>query len=502
MKKVIWIMCIIVAVAIHSLPVAFGIIDSQRESVVITEEVISGAPKAAAGVTMQFLTHWNALALWDTKYTIGTGETLTEFDFEGDGVYWPKQESEYFDFNIPVNFGTALAMGDNLKVDAGVELQLDEMWIPEVLKDVAERTKAGNSYTEIVSLADYYKYYPLELSVRSEAHDMSFYSNGVDYFSDFFHVEVPADEKISVTITKNPAGVVTAVDCNDYTDEKSDRGLSIDTAYAFGEKGCYFTYVCTEWETGERIEAGENTGIFYAPYVEENRRFTIPGQVKKVCEIPSNMTPAEMLWDEERGELYLAARVDEEYRLYVYSVAGERITLKQELVVRNREGQTEILNSDVTLPFYREMTLEEKGILLKWSDGSFSFVSEEESGYQLWCSNTFIPDVQYLEELARVGNQPIELGYLDEIFSYEHTLYFDGERLVLASYDSWDSVNVTLAVYNREEQLYCGRYRHSTETDRHLAGLDDEHIIRARGSSVGRYRRRNVESQPLKVWVE
>lgn len=498
MKKNLWLAIIFISVALFSLPFALGIVDSQRERVVITEEVISGDPEAAEGVTLQFLTHWKSLALWDTKYTIGTGETVTEFEFEEDGVYWPKQESEYLDFNIPVNFGTAVAVGDGMNATRDVDLY--GMWIPEVLVDVATRAKVGSSYTEIVSLADYYKYYPLELSVRSEAHDMSFYSNGVDYFSDFFHVEVPADEKLSVTITKNPDGIITAVDCNsswEGADGWQEDGLSIDTAYAFGEAGCFFTYICTERKTGERVLAGENTGIFYAPYVEENRRFTISKQVKKVCEIPSDMVPAEMIWDEERGELYMAAKVDEEYRLYIYSVAGEKVELTQELTVWSSE---ELLKTE--LPFYREMTLEKDGILLKWSDGSFSFVAEEEGGYYLWCSNTFVPDVAYLEELARTGNQPIEVGYLDEIFSYEHALYFDGERMVLASYDSWDSVNVTVAVYNREKQLYCGRYRHSAESDRYLKGLSDEQVIATNGSSAGRHRRKTVEYQPLKIWVE
>lgn len=490
MKKCLWLLTILILAALLSLPFAFLKVDSQRESVVITEEVIAGDPKAAEGVTVEFLTHWHALALWDTKYTIGTGETVTEFDFEGDGVYWPGRESAYFDFNIPVNFGTAVAMGDG--ANATRDVDLESMWLPEVLKDVASRTEAGNSHTEIVTLADYYKYYPLELSVRSEAHDMSFYSNGVDYFSDFFHVEVQVDEKIEVTITKNPNGYVTAVDCNGHMEE----GLSIDTAYAFGEEACFFTYVCTDWETGERVAAGENTGIFYAPYVEENRLFTIPGHVVKACDIPSDIVPAEMLWDEERGELYLAAKADGEYRLYIYSVDGTNVVLEQEIPVLSRD---ELLKAE--MPVYREMTLEKGGILLKWSNGSFSFVSEEESGYQLWCSNTFVPDVQYLEEIAQVGNQWMELGYIDEIFSYEHALYFDGDRLVLASYASWDSVNVTLAVYNREEQLYCGRYRHSAELDWYLSDLNDEHIY-AQGTEVGSNRRKNVEFAPLKVWVE
>lgn len=487
MRRTLWLACIIIVAALISLPIAFTIPNSQRESVVITEKVISGDPEAAAGVTVEFLTHWEALALWNTRYTIGSGETVTEFTFEGDGVTWPKQESVYFDINIPLNFGTASVSGYN---EREVDL-VSELWLPEIMIDVASRTKVGEKHTELITLAEYYEYYPLELSVRSEKHNMSFYSNGIDYFSDFFHVRVPEDEIIEVSITKGENGAVTDAQCRD-----QNMGLTVDTAYAFGEEACFFTYSCTEWETGERIDAEENAGIFLAPYVEENRRFTIPGHVKKVCDIPKGIVPAEMLWDEERGELYLAAKLDEEYRLYIYSVAGEKVTLKQELVVLEEQTLEE-----QKLPAYREMTLEKGGILLKWNDGNFSFVAETASGYELWCNDIFVADVQYLEDLRGAGNLPIDVGYEDEIIGYEHALAFDGNRLVLASYDGWDSVNVTLAVYNREGQVYCGQYHHSAEADLHLTGIQANRIY-AQGAKTGSNRRRNVDFQPLNVWFE
>ena len=102
------------------------------------------------------------------------------------------------------------------------------------------------------------------------------------------------------------------------------------------------------------------------------------------------------------------------------------------------------------------------------------------------------------EEVGECG-QPVELGYLDEIFHFEHALLFDGERLVLASYDSWDSVNVTLAVYNREEQIYCGKYHHSAELDWYLAGNNDR--IYVQGSTAGNNRRKQL-AEPLKVMAE
>lgn len=484
MKKSLCLMFVLVLAALISFPIAFMQVDSQKESVTITEEVLAGEPTAAEGVTLQFLTHWNAHALWDTKYVIGSRKAETTFDFAEDEVNWVQEASKYLDINIPVNFGTATVVGVGSGAENGVDLE--EMWIPELLKDVAERTKPGETHEEVVKLADYYKYYPLELSVLYEAGDMSFYSNGVDYFSDYFHIVIQENEELTVSITKNAEGLVTAVDCNGKGD-----GASINTAYAFGEAGCFFTYAFIDWETGQRINAGENTGIFYTPYITENRRFTLkPDQVGKVCQIPENIVPVQMLWNEEKGELYMAAEAGNAYRLYIYDVNGDKIALQKELAVLSK----------AQMPYWREMTLEDGGILMKWSDGTFSFVAENGGDYQLWCSNVFVPDLEYLGDMQIQANQAIEVGSTDTVFSYEHACAFDGERLVLACYDSWESVNVTLAVYNQEEQLYCGRYHHSAEADMYMNGLSRN--IYAQGTVIGSNRRKLVDYEPLKVWVD
>lgn len=469
MKKSVCIWLILVLVAVISLPVAFASVDSQREGVVITEEVLSGNPEAAEGVTLQFLTRWDAHALWDTRYKVGTGETVTDFDFVEDGVNWPEAGSEEVRLEVTTNFGTAVGVG----AIEQPEVYLDDMWLPEIIQDVASRTKIGETHTEIVRMADYYQYYPIELEAMCEALDMSFYSyRQTAYWEEFFHVQVSPEEMLKVSITKDGEEGVVAVDCNDI---EGGRSIDFETAYAFGENGCFFTYACTDWERGERVALGENTGIFYAPYVTENRRLTFEDTlVKKVCEIPGDIVPAQMLWDEKKGEMYLAARTVGEYRLYVYDVQdGGAVTLRQELTVLAGEE----------LPYWREMSLEEGGIFLKWSDGSFSFVAESNGDYLLWCSDVFVPNAEWQEDIVYPENTPVEvmLKYEEGIFSYEHAIAFDGERLVLASYEVRESVNVTLAVYGRDELLYCGKYHHSGEVDRYLSGMGESEWIYAQG---------------------
>lgn len=489
MKKSVCIWLILVLAAVASLPFAFARVDSQRERVVITEEVLSGNPKAAEGVTLRFLTQWDAHALWDTKYEMGSGRTETVFDFAEDGVYWPREESEYLYLNAVTSFGTGIVMG----TQAQPLVNFQDLWLPEILEDVAGRTKSGETHTETVRMADYYQYYPIELDAMCEALDMSHYGNYErEYWAEFFHVQVHPEEMLEVSITKDAEQGVIGVDCNHY---EGGGSVSFDTAYSFGEKGCFFTYACTDWETGERVDLGENRGIFYAPYVTENRRLTFEDTlVKKVCEIPGDIVPAQMLWNEEKGELYLAAKAGNEYRLYVYDVEDSTVTLQQGLTVL----------SDGVLPYWRGMSMEENGILMKWSDCRFSFVTESGGEYLLWCSDVFVPGAKWLEEIVYPENVPVEvmLRVEEDIFGYEHALAFDGGRLVLASYDNWNSVNVTLAVYNREEQLYCGRYHHSGEADRYLGGMWEDEWVSAQGMRGSNYRKREVDFAPLKLYFE
>lgn len=43
-------------------------------------------------------------------------------------------------------------------------------------------------------------------------------------------------------------------------------------------------------------------------------------------------------------------------------------------------------------------------------------------------------------------------------FSRESQCLFDGERLVLAAFESWESLNVAVAVYREEREVFSARY--------------------------------------------
>ena len=90
------------------------------------------------------------------------------------------------------------------------------------------------------------------------------------------------------------------------------------------------------------------------------------------------------------------------------------------------------------------------GLLITWNDNDFAFVTEEEGQWQLWCGGTFPDYVEQGDEMVR-----------EKPFPGEQECVFDGERLVLAAFEAWESLNVVVTVYDKEGELYCGLYRHS-----------------------------------------
>lgn len=89
MKKSLVLYSILIGIALLSFPAALVMVDSGKERIVITEEVLSGDPEAAAGVILKIPVHYDRRLLWDTEYTIGSGRGAESvFSFSSRQVTW------------------------------------------------------------------------------------------------------------------------------------------------------------------------------------------------------------------------------------------------------------------------------------------------------------------------------------------------------------------------------------------------------------------------------
>lgn len=471
MKRSLWISMLCMGLALFALPLAWRAVDREKEEVVILEEVLSGDPAAVSGVSLRIASHWDGHLLWDTEYEIESGKTESRFLFSEKRVEWEWQgkENAKSDFLYGSGFGTAT--GDNeMIVDPGSQPY------PGILEAVAERVEAGEVRTEEVRISDYCRYYPVSFELEGSSVEYEGdYDKALEFLTELFQIS-PGEERLEISVEKNASGDI--ISASGYRTEDSP-GIRIRDAAAFGEAGCYYAFYLENEGDGTREERGENSGIFYLPFVRTEGWIRVDlTQMRKLCPLPDGAVVEKMYLDEKRGLLYLTVKETSDYKLVVYSledgypVFAQRVSLGQEhFFDREKPFEDSILLGDgqmqaeveVLAPEIWDIAAEDGGLLITWSDNSFSFVVEEENGYRLWCAGQF-PET--LEAEYRGTGMGAWERY--SLFPRERACLFDGERLILAAYEGWDSLNVLLAAYGEGGETYTGLYRYAGE----LKGID------------------------------
>lgn len=456
MKKSMFLGLILMGAALFSIPLAMGKVNGGKEDIVITQEVLAGDPAAAAGVTLRIPSHWEGRLLWDTEYEVGSGKGAeSTFSFSDRQVSWypPRKISASLSFGHGSRFGSA-----------GTDPESDLVWdwetlpYPEnqLLQEAVWRAAPGETYKGSIEIKDYYANYPL--SFWMEGHSVMYvdlYDDACEYLTKYFHISTAGD-RLELTVEKDSKGEVSSFEGRvDYGNERID----IVDSCAEGDGGLYYAYCLENAETKEWADRGQNQGIFYFPFPDDgNGTWHVDlTKVRKECDLPEGAVPLGMERDGENGRLYLAVREKEGYGLCIYQEEETGLALVQKIGVNGENLEMEDSKAygedDVygPLPYFGGMFLTEGGVLLTWSDGSFSFVAEEGGKYGWWCDGMF--PVRQEGEYGRI------------VFPWENESFFDGERLVLAAYECRDSLNVVLAVYGQEGLRYGGLYRHSSEGD-------------------------------------
>ncbi len=453
MKRNVYLMLLLLAGAVAVFFIAACLTGREKENVVIVQETVYGDPEAAKGLTLEWKTQWAGQLLWDTQYTVGSGEEAKSgFVFRSGGSRWKNfYEGEVL---LETNGGWG-----ELYISAD---HMEETICPELTKAVASRTENGSTHTETIRFADYYEYYPLDFSVAEPDSGLAhFYNRDQAYWADFFRIPVPEDHLMEVTVTKDMEGSGLSVNC-----ASIGGGIRAIVSEAFGKQDCYFTFYC-ESEEGAVVNPEGAYRIFYMPdFKKENLAEEsisgksvsgegTPGEntvVEVACELEKGLIPIGLCRDEERGLLYLTALEGDAVLLYVYRLEGEKPVAAQKLEVCKMEG----VGKEV---YWRGLFPTEKGLLMVWSDAGFVFVEERDGRYAVFCEGQF-PAAEPAE-----GAEKDEAYHFESVFVKENAICFDGERLALAAYTSWEDVDVCLAVYGRDGMRYHGIYYNSGGID-------------------------------------
>lgn len=427
-----------------SLPAAVIVTGNGNANIRVTEEILSGNPDAAAGVTLTVASHWNWHLLWNTEYTVGEeNSTKSELVFSPEFVSWGWEREKKASLQFGSNY-------NSFDTDLFTAQEPGYFGYPKIAYDVVSRA-SGEEYSETVRIGDYYDVYPLSCHISGFSVNYGTYQNACAYLAKFFGIPT-GEDRFTVKVYKN---YYDNAFVSGETLAKSPNVTLVD-ASAFGRDGFYYTYGLEDTQTQQGVDRGQNTGIFFFPYDLNQTSIQLDmTKVEKICEFPPSMIPLQMRLDEEENYLYLMAKGTDGYHLFIYR-RNNGMALQQEIALKS--GGQEVFCQTSLVP---------GGILLTWNDNSFSFVAKENGQFRHWCSGIF-PQTS----VGEPAQNP---------FPRENACFFDGKRLVLSAFENWQLLCVQLAVYDESGQLYCGRYHNSQDE---LPGLTLSNRISPQGARI------------------
>ncbi len=431
MKKAL-IMSIILVILSGTLVVsAAGLVDREKESVVITQKTLRGDQQVAKGWQLETVSHWEYQLNWNTAFAADRPEAaVTDFCFVPSGersrVISRKDEVGLY---VETGFGIA------------GHIDLDTVAYSDMFQEIGQRTPAGETRTEQIYLGDYYTYYPLTFTLDGKyTLDMRAFE-GIEEMKallEVIQIPVHPQEQLEMSVSKDKFGQIISIQCNSV-----EGWMESNTCGVFPEEGCYFACTPTYWDGKEStyIEGAEN-GIYYMPiHVEQSGETVGFDQMWKVYELPRDCIALDMQLD-EAGNLLLLTKENDLLVWNVYEPLGQSGEL--------RKIQTlELLSMEEV--YYERLNIDRGNVLITLSNGEFCLLTaQKESAYELKFSGKLDPE----DELTRVL-----LEY--EIFAY------DGEQLAIASYPYGLAADnsIYLAIYDEKGPEYIGFYHHSGDLD-------------------------------------
>ena len=420
MRRSLVLLAVLAAAAIGVFCATGWKLRGAEEAVFVTEERRVGDPAAAEGLVVEMRTNSTGHLHWTTTVTLGqTLDTAVEYHFTGKEDY----------IQDPVDPYCYLYGGINTSYSGRVEDFSEFGPAAEMAADVAGRTESGETRKETVDCGDYWTYLPVFLD--SNLYDWPWDglgSNGLWPDAGDF-LQIPAEGSAMEIQVWKEADATTQVELN------LDPRLEVSGTSVLVDGGIYLGISLLE--QGQTVAAGKvarGGSIYYLPVDAAADGEGYQVRTDGIREIWSSDAPAEI----------------------------RRMVLLDDqllLVCRSGQGGTEegTLVETGTGRARQTLTLPVDGSYSSWGgDGYFVTFDETQRLAVLTLDGDGL-----LQPCIDADVSPAQMGNL-----YDPRIFFDGERILLASYlDNWNNPSVDLAVCSPEGLLYGARLVHSQAGD-------------------------------------
>lgn len=453
MRKALIAFCLLFTLCVGGAVAVAVDVNSVRDQVIFTEEVVFGDKTAVEGLTVKAEAALDDGRLhWHSTYTIGAeNETDTEYFFSAKR---PDRPVNYEPSGLMINSQSRHSYWDWDQAESAEELS----GVARAYWELFQNAPDGEEVSRTVRMADYDDYYPFNISVDLPNYYMDW--NGKDDWnigtpvteeqmenmeqlyhtlSECLKIPVLPTETMEIHLTRNGDHV------NSWGSGMGEGEWYEPWCYStVTEDACYFIV----WNrTGEdnlmdMSQLSKGYGIYRIPYAYSEEDFitmTAPEKLEMVYPLDEE---SEVCWLDTTTDgsrlILLTGETNGDYLLRIIDCASME-TLQEQVLYNEKEHTTSVRDC------------RENYILLCSSDGGIILFEEKGDG-----TFTRKLDLDLTEEEMLSG------GF--------HTTHWDGERLVLAypltflDYDDNENCGFGVAVYDESGALFGGKYRSSLDT--------------------------------------
>ena len=436
MKKGLILLAALAVLSVVLLGAATPAVLAGKDAITITEERRVGDPAAAQGLVVEMQTVSGNTLHWTTTVTLGA-ELETRVDYQYDPVYrYEGRDWEpYLYLSLDTGGFSSGPFGE--WEEALTQQEFPSLsFLKEMIAEVAADTGPGETGRAVLQAGDYWEYLPMAMGGDLSPLDIHTWEDG--FWPDpgaFF--QLPADgTQVEVIVERDSQGQIDQVEAWTY----SPFYLTVDSCFP-GEDGGYLAISLLDQE-GNPVAAGripKGGMLLYVPLeVYENAR-QAPEPLTRV-----DVDGIRTVWSAE----------DDAHISRLDAMDGGKLLLCREGEGRSAatllERPSGRVRQEVELPVGDE-------VYSSWVDDRT--VITFTSGQRLALLE--LGHDGLLEKRIDADVSPARMEDL-----YSPVTYYDGARLVLASYlNSWDDPRVDLAVCSPQGLLYGARLIHSQWDD-------------------------------------
>ena len=460
MKKVLALIAVLLIASVGIFCAVGATVNKDKDTVVITENILYGDKSAAEGITIKNQTRYDRHLFWDTTYTIGEPAKYdTEFWFSAVELRRNNPRN-----HMKIALEIDIAYGCDFYKPAE-----EQPGIERAYKELYDAAKPGEELKRVIRLKDYYEYYPIGIEIdlpdtywHGFAHENLHWTeehNDYKYvwnaFNEFFKIPVPEDMIMEISISKGHNSNESTGIGSSFVDKDS---YYMSTVSTYSDSKCFFTI-------NNRTNGGKSVDTSLIPGGYGIYAFSYGGEAKKKSKTGIDMDSLKMVYplDEETVVVHLSMNT-EKTKLLLLTNDGEELLL----TIIDATTMTELQKLSLGAGDLYE--IREYGAEHEFYEGREfgSFIVLYLRGNKI-CLLVENKEGEY-EHKFTVDSAEVKVMNSDFVYWKYPSINYDGKRLVVVDYlftgpyNNIPSCGYDVAVYEESGLTYYAEYGSSLST--------------------------------------